>query len=70
MAKEPFIRQSEKEIKLLEIVHSDVCGPWQCILNIGKPTFVTFTDDLNRYDYIFLLKYKFEGFDKFKKFKY
>lgn len=30
---------------------------------------ITFTDDYFRYDYVHLMKYKYESFEKFKKFK-
>ena len=35
----------------------------------GYIYFVTFTDDLSRYGYLYLMKYKFEVFEKFKEFK-
>ena len=30
--------------------------------------FMTFTDDLSRYGYIYLMKHKYETFEKFKEF--
>ncbi|XP_071933635.1 uncharacterized protein [Coffea arabica] len=35
----------------------------------GFSYFITFTDDHSRYDYVYLMKYKSESFEKFKKFR-
>jgi transposase InsO family protein len=35
----------------------------------GYRYFVTFTDDLSRYEYIYLMKHKSETFEKFKEFQ-
>ena len=35
----------------------------------GYRYFLTFTDDLSRYGYIYLMKHKFETFEKFKSFQ-
>ena len=35
----------------------------------GFSYFITFTDDHSRYSFIFLMKFKHEAFEKFKKFK-
>jgi hypothetical protein len=34
----------------------------------GYRYFVTFTGDLSRYGYIYLMKHKYETFEKFKEF--
>ncbi len=31
--------------------------------------FINFTDDKSRFGYLYLLKYKYESFEKFKEFK-
>ena len=52
---------------LLEIIHTDVCDPMSAR---GKYRyFLTFTDDLSRYGYIYLMKHKSETFEKFKEFQ-
>jgi hypothetical protein len=38
-----------------------VCG--------GYRYFITFIDDLSRYGYIYLMKHKYETFEKFKEFQ-
>jgi transposase InsO family protein len=35
----------------------------------GYEYFITFTDDLSRYGYIYLMKHKSEAFEKFKEFQ-
>ena len=35
----------------------------------GYEYFITFIDDYSRYRYIYLMRHKFEAFDKFKEFK-
>ena len=64
----PFSK-SWKSLDLLEIVHSDICGPLRTKTHRGMEYFVTFTDDYSRYGYIYLLKYKSKAVEKFKEFK-
>jgi transposase InsO family protein len=47
----------------------DVCGPMSVTTCNGYRYFVTFTNDLSRYGYIYLMKHKSETFEKFKEFK-
>ena len=51
--------------KLLEIVHSDVCGTLEAKSLSGAEYFVTFIDDKSRYVWIYILKNKSEVFKKF-----
>ena len=53
----------------LEIIHTDVCGPMSIDARGGYRYFLTFTDDLSRYGYIYLMKHKSETFEKFKEFQ-
>ena len=39
------------------------------MLVAGIVIFLTFTDDLSRYDYVYLMKHKSETFEKFKEFQ-
>ena len=59
----------EQENDLLGIIHTDVCGPMSVSTRNGYCYFVTFTDDLSRYGYIYLMKHKSETFEKFKEFQ-
>ena len=69
MTKTPFTGHPERARELLEIIHTDVCGPMITPTCGGYLYFVIFTDDLSRYCYIYLMKHKFETFEKFKEFQ-
>jgi hypothetical protein len=68
MTRTPFTRFVERAADLLGIIHTDVCGPMGVATCNGYHYFVTFTDDLSRYGYIYLMKHKSETFEKFKEF--
>jgi transposase InsO family protein len=66
MTKAPFTKQGERANDLLDLVHSDVCGPMSIGARDGSRYFVTFIDDFSRYGYVYLMRHKSESFDKFK----
>ena len=68
MTKTPFSRTMEQGTDLLEIIHIDVCDLISVEARGGYRYFLTFTDDLSRYGYIYLMKHKSETFEKFKEF--
>ena len=70
MAKLPFVGHGERATELLVLVHTDVCGPFDVQTRGGYIYFIFFTDDLSRYGYVYLMKYKSEVFEKFKKFRH
>ncbi len=55
--------------KLLELVHSDVCGLMKATSRGGARYFITFIDDFSKKTHVYLLKTKGEVFDKFKEYK-
>ena len=60
MTKTPFSGTMERASDLLEIKHTDVCGPMS-VDACGRYHYIlTFTDDLSRYGYIYLMKHKSE----------
>ena len=69
MTKAPFSGTMERAIDLLEIIHTNVCGPMSVEARGGYGYFLTFTDDLSKYEYIYLKKHKTEIFEKFKEFQ-
>ena len=69
MTKTPFSGTMERATDLLEIIHTDVCGPVSIEAHGGYHCFLTLTDDLSRYVYIYLMKHKSETFEKFKEFQ-
>ncbi|KAK1617800.1 hypothetical protein QYE76_023317 [Lolium multiflorum] len=69
MTKTPFSGIMERATDLLEIIHTDVCGPMSVASRGGYRYVLTFTDDLSRYGYIYFMKHKSETFQKFKEFQ-
>ena len=59
----------ERASDLLEIIDTYVCGPMSVEAHGRYRYFLTFTDDLSRYGYIYLKKHKSETFEKFKEFQ-
>ncbi|GAA0160582.1 hypothetical protein LIER_17103 [Lithospermum erythrorhizon] len=55
--------------KLLELVHSDLCGPISPISSSGKRYFILFIDHYSRKCWIYLLENKSDAFTHFKYFK-
>ena len=69
MAKAPFPRKGQRAKELLELVHTDVCGPLSVLARGGYSYFITFTNDYSRYRYIYLIKQKLEALEKYMEFK-
>jgi hypothetical protein len=69
MTRTPFSDTVERASDLLGLIHTDVCGPMSVATRNDYRYFVTFTDDLSRYGYIYLMKHKSETFEKFKEFQ-
>ncbi|KAL0434592.1 UNVERIFIED_CONTAM: hypothetical protein Sradi_0167100 [Sesamum radiatum] len=69
MTKKPFVGQSAIANSLLDLVHTDVCGPLSIPARGGFSYFITFTDDHSRYDYVYLMRYKSEAFGRFKEYR-
>uniref|UniRef100_A0A0A1X768 Retrovirus-related Pol polyprotein from transposon TNT 1-94 n=1 Tax=Zeugodacus cucurbitae TaxID=28588 RepID=A0A0A1X768_ZEUCU len=66
----PFPKKCERETKqILELVHTDVCGPINVKSVGGARYFLTFIDDFSRMIFIYSIKEKSEVFEKFKTFK-
>ena len=69
MTKQPFNAKGRRAEELLELVHTDVCGPMSTQAKGGYEYFITFTDDYSRYGYVYLMRRKSEAFEKFKEFR-
>ena len=69
MTKTPFSGLGKRANDLLELIYTDVCGPFRIAARGGYHYFIIFTDDFNRYDYVYLIRHKSESFEKFKEFK-
>jgi transposase InsO family protein len=62
-------KDAKRSIEILEIIHTDICGPFSVKSVDGYDSFIIFTDDYSRYGYIYLIKERSEALDKFKIFK-
>ena len=69
MTKSSFKRKGERASDVLGLIHTDVCGPMNISIRGGHYYFITFTDDLSRYGYVYFMKYKSESFEMFKRFR-
>ena len=69
MTKRSFTIKGVRAERCLDLIHSDVCGPFSVHARGGYEFFITFTDDYSRYGYLYLIKKKIEALDKFKEFK-
>jgi hypothetical protein len=55
--------------ELLELVHTDLCGPMKQTSFGGAKYFITFIDDKSRKTFVYFLKTKDEALARFKEFK-
>ncbi|GFP91121.1 retrovirus-related pol polyprotein from transposon tnt 1-94 [Phtheirospermum japonicum] len=68
MTKSPYKGQMERAEGLLDLIHTNVCGPLSVSARGGYSYFVTFTDDYSRYGFVYLMKYKSETFERVQRF--
>lgn len=69
VTRKQFPKLSEnKSSEILEIVHTDICGPIKQKTPRGNRYFLTIIDDFSRYCYLYLLKSKSEAELKIKQF--
>jgi hypothetical protein len=54
--------------KILELIHSDVCGPFKVSSTGGARYFVTFVDDYSRKLWVYFISQKSQVLDKFRHF--
>ena len=54
---------------MLELIHSNVCGPMLIQVRGGYEYFITFTDDYSRFGYVYLMKRRSKAFEMFKEFR-
>ncbi|KAL0290298.1 UNVERIFIED_CONTAM: Retrovirus-related Pol polyprotein from transposon TNT 1-94 [Sesamum angustifolium] len=69
MTKKHFVGQSTLASDLLDLIHSDVCGPLNTQARGEFSYFITFTDNHSWYGYVYLMRYKSEAFGRFKEFR-
>ena len=64
-----FIGHKEWTNELLALVYTDVCSPFDVQARGGFSYFVTFTDDMSWYGYVFLMRHKPKSLESSKNFK-
>ena len=69
LPKSLFSGIGEQAKGVLELIHSDVCGPMHVQAGSGSFYFITFTNDFSRFGWVYLMRYKSEAFEKFIEFK-
>nr|GEZ65971.1 hypothetical protein [Tanacetum cinerariifolium] len=69
MTRKPFSHKTKKVKDVLGLIHADDCGPLRQVSKKGASYFITFSDDYNRYGYVYLFKHKHKVFETFKVFK-
>ena len=65
----PFPSSNSKAKGILDIVHSDVCGPTSATSLRMYVYYVSFIDEYSPKTWIYFLKSKYEEFEKLKEFK-
>lgn len=66
----PFKSEGSRAKNVLDLVHSDLCGPMETETLGGAKYFMTFIDDYSKKVYVYFLRYKSEALEKFKEFKH
>jgi hypothetical protein len=69
-----FVKKIKKDVakqsaSVLEIIYTDICGPFNVRTVDGSDSFITFTNDYLCYGYIYPIKERSKALDKFKIFK-
>jgi len=68
--RDPFPNHSTwRAIKVLQLVHADICGPISPISTSNKRYFLSFIDDFSRKIWVHFLTEKSEAFNVFRSFK-
>ncbi|KAK2429544.1 hypothetical protein QL285_027973 [Trifolium repens] len=66
----PFVSEAPKRATVaLQVVHSDICGPFEVPSLGGSKYFITFVDEYTRMMWLYTIKVKSEALDVFKNFK-
>lgn len=68
-SRKPFNADASRATNLLELIHSDVCGPTSVKSIGGGSYYVIFVDDFSRKVFAYVIKSKGEVFNKFVDFK-
>lgn len=69
IARKPFPRKTERQsTKVLDLIHTDICGPMNTVTPGGSRYFLTMIDDHSRYTVVYFLKRKSDAADVIKEY--
>ena len=68
MSRASFPESRTRSTSILEIIHSDVCGPIEVESEGGNKYFLTFTDDFSKYTVVYFIQKKSEVCLKFQEY--
>ena len=60
---------ANRATNVLQLIHTDICGPLLTVSWNGQQYFMTFIDDFSRYGYLYLIHEKSQSLEVFKSFK-
>lgn len=66
----PFKSKGSRASNILDLVHSDICGPMETETLGGSKYFITFLDDHSKKIHVYFLRNKSDALEKFKEFKH
>ena len=69
IAKDVFPDSGHRPRKILDLIHSNICGPMSSTLLTGNLYYNTFIDDSSKKTYIYFVKTKDETLSRFQEFK-
>ena len=64
-----FTGHGDRASDILDLIYTDVCGPMSIQVRGRYSYFIIFTDDMSRFGYVYLMKYKSKIFDEFKEYQ-
>ena len=64
----PFLQSKTTSEKIMDLIHSDICGPMEVTTPGKKNYFMTFIDDFSKYSIIYLLEKKSDAIKYIKEF--
>ena len=60
---------ANRATNVLQLIHTDICGPFPTVSWNGQQYFITFIDNFSCYDYLYLIHEKSQSLEVFKSFK-
>jgi transposase InsO family protein len=64
----PFVSSPTRSLQPLELIHSDLYGPFRTSTHDGYRYWITFIDDCTKFHVVILIRPKSDAFEAFKRF--